>query len=103
MLATTVPRNPFLQGQSYTTVVPMLSTDSLPVQQGQMARLNRPLGLLPISEESLDVAKEIRSGKPVHDRQAISAAVKWMEPLTSAWMGGGESFSKGCFKRGHAG
>ena len=22
-----------------------------------------------------------------HDRQAISAAVKWMEPLTSAWMG----------------
>ena len=34
----------------------------------------------------MNVAKEIRLGKPVYDKRAISAAVKWMEPLTSAWM-----------------
>ena len=35
----------------------------------------------------MNVSKEIRLGKPVYDRRAISAAVKWMEPLTSAWTG----------------
>ena len=25
--------------------------------------------------------------KPIYDRQAINRAVKWLQPLTSAWMG----------------
>ena len=77
----------FNDSEMWAVMLLCMSTKSLPVQQGHMPRLNRPLELLPISEESLVVAKDIRSGKPVHDRQAISAAVKWMEPLTSAWMG----------------
>ena len=35
----------------------------------------------------MNLAKEIRFGNPVYDKRAISTAVKWMEPLTSAWMG----------------
>ena len=79
--------SPFNDSEMWAVILFCMSTESLPVQQGQMLRLNRPLELLPISEESLNVAKEIRLGKPVYDRRAISAAVKWMEPLTSAWMG----------------
>ena len=78
---------PFNDSEMWAVMLLCMSTESFPVQQGQMLRLNRPLELLPISEESLNVAKEIRLGKPVYDRRAISAAVKWMEPLTSAWMG----------------
>ena len=39
-----------------------------------------------MSEESRSLAEEIRLRRPVHDKRAISTAVKWMEPLTSAWM-----------------
>ena len=64
-----------------------MSTKSFPAQQKQMPRMNRPFELLPTSEESLSLAKEIRLVKPVYDKRAIRTAVKWMEPLTSAWMG----------------
>ena len=35
----------------------------------------------------MSLAKEIRPVKPVYEKRAIRTAVKWMEPLTSAWMG----------------
>ena len=66
----------FNDSEMWAVMLLCMSTESLSVQQGQMLRLNRPLGLLPISEESLNVAKEIRLGKPVYDRRVISAAIK---------------------------
>ena len=71
---------PFNDSEMWAVMLLCMSTESFPAQQGQMLRMNRPLELLPISEESLSVAKEIRLGKPVYDRRAISTAVKWMEP-----------------------
>ena len=77
---------PFNESEMWAVMLLCMSTESFPAQQGQMPRLNRPFELLPTSEESMNLAKEIRFGKPVYDKRAISTAVKWMEPLTSAWM-----------------
>ena len=65
-----------------------MSTESFPKQPPQpIPRLNRPLELRLESNDARRDAEEIRLRKPIHDRQVISKAVKWMQPLTSAWMG----------------
>ena len=56
------------------------------VQLQLRPRLNRPLEPRPASDEARSDAKEIRSRDPIHDKHAINTAVKWMQPLTSAWM-----------------
>ena len=43
---------PFNDSEMWAVMLLCMSTESFPVQQGQMLRLNRPLELLPISEES---------------------------------------------------
>ena len=50
-------------------------------------RVNRPLEARLESEDVRRDAEAIRLSKPTHDSQAINKVVKWMQPLTSAWMG----------------
>ena len=63
-----------------------MSTDSFPVQPQPVPRLERPL-VRPPSHDDENDAKQVRLRNPIHNRQAIVKVVKWMQPLTSAWMG----------------
>ena len=50
--------------------------------------MNRPLKIRLESDDTRRDAEAIRLCKPFHDKtEAIDRAVKWMQPLTSAWMG----------------
>ena len=62
------------------------STDSFSGQPQPAPRLVRPL-VRPPSVNDVKDAEEIRSRNPIHDREAIVEVVKWMQPLTSAWVG----------------
>ena len=64
-----------------------MSTESFPTQLQPRPRLNRPLEPRLVSDEARRDAEEIRSRDPIHDKHAINTAVKWMQPLTLAWMG----------------
>ena len=75
----------FDESELWAVMLLCMSTESFPKQLQQIPRLERPLELLRAgSDEARRDAEEIRLRKPIHDRQAINKAVKWMLPLTSA-------------------
>ena len=77
----------FHESELWAVMLLCMSTESFPKQPQPIPRLNCPLELRIESDDARRDAEEIRLRKPIHDRQAINKAVKWMQPLTSAWMG----------------
>ncbi len=76
----------FREPEMWAVMTLCMSIDSFPDHQ-PTPRLNRPLGVRPESDDARRDAEAIRMSKPTHDRLAINKIVKWMQPLTSAWMG----------------
>ena len=78
---------PFDESELWVVMMLCMSTESFPTQLQPRPRLNRPLEPRLVSDEARRDAEEIRSRDLIHDKHAINTAVKWMQPLTSAWMG----------------
>ena len=76
----------FHESELWAVMMLCMSTDSFPNRR-LTPRVDRPLEVRPESDGARRDAEAIRLSKPTHDRQAITKVVKWMQPLTSAWMG----------------
>ena len=77
----------FHESELWAVMLLCMSTDSFPRQPQLTLRVNRPLEVRLESDDARRDAEAIRLSKPTHDRQAINKIVKWIQPLTSAWMG----------------
>jgi len=76
----------FREPEMWAVMTLCMSIDSFPDHQ-PTPRVNRPLEVRPESDDARRDAEVIRMSKPTHDKPAINKIVKWMQPLTSAWMG----------------
>ena len=76
----------FNEAELWAVMMLCMSTDSFPNHQ-PTPRVNRPLEVRPESDDARREAEAIRMSKPIHDKPVINNIVKWMRPLTFAWMG----------------
>ena len=77
----------FHESELWAVMLLCMSTDSFPRQPQLTLRVNRPLEVRLESDDARRDAEAIRLSKSIHDMQAINKVVKWMQSLTSAWMG----------------
>ena len=76
----------FHEAELWAVMMLCMSMDSYPNRQ-PTPRVNRHLEARPESDDAREDAEAIRLSKPTHDKPTINKIVKWMQPLTSAWMG----------------